>query len=108
MLDRMYGNGDDGVHDHLMDFTTPVSGAFYFAPSLGALDGILPGSDDFEERPARSRRCLGLRLARGDPARSSPRPPSSWWAKSASAQSSIWVSSSPGAELVAHLVGEQP
>lgn len=46
MLDRMYGNDADGLHDRLMDFTTPVSGAFYFAPSLDALSGILPGDDD--------------------------------------------------------------
>ena len=31
-----------GMHDHLTDFTTPVSGAYYFAPSLDDLDGILP------------------------------------------------------------------
>jgi putative iron-dependent peroxidase len=42
MLHRMFGVTDDGLHDHLTDFTTPVSGAFYFAPSLDALDGILP------------------------------------------------------------------
>jgi putative iron-dependent peroxidase len=43
MLDHMYGNTDDHFTDRLMDFTKPVSGAFYFAPSLEALDGILPG-----------------------------------------------------------------
>jgi putative iron-dependent peroxidase len=42
MLRRMFGLGGDGLHDHLTDFTRPVSGAFYFAPSLDALDGILP------------------------------------------------------------------
>jgi putative iron-dependent peroxidase len=42
MLHRMFGLTDDGLHDHLTDFTTPVSGAHYFAPSLDALDGILP------------------------------------------------------------------
>ena len=46
MLTAMYGTADDGLHDRLMDFTTPLSGAFYFAPSLDALDGILPGDDD--------------------------------------------------------------
>ena len=39
---RMFGTSGDGLHDHLTDFTTPVSGSFYFAPSLDALDGILP------------------------------------------------------------------
>ena len=43
MLHRMFGLSGDGMHDHLTDFTRPVSGAFYFAPSLDALDGILPG-----------------------------------------------------------------
>ena len=42
MLHRMFGVTDDGLHDHLTDFTTPISGAHYFAPSLDALDGILP------------------------------------------------------------------
>ena len=42
MLHRMFGVDGDGLHDHLTDFTTPVSGACYFAPSLDALDGILP------------------------------------------------------------------
>ncbi len=42
MLHRMFGASGDGLHDHLTDFTTPVSGAHYFAPSLDALGGILP------------------------------------------------------------------
>jgi putative iron-dependent peroxidase len=42
MLRRMFGLDGDGLHDHLTDFTTPVSGAFYFAPSLDALEGIPP------------------------------------------------------------------
>jgi putative iron-dependent peroxidase len=37
MLARMFGTTGDGVHDHLTDFTRPVSGAYYFAPSLQAL-----------------------------------------------------------------------
>lgn len=36
MLDRMFGSAD-GIHDHLTDFTKPISGAFYFAPSIEAL-----------------------------------------------------------------------
>ena len=43
MLAAMYGTSGDGLHDRLMEFTTPTSGAFYFAPSLDALEGILPG-----------------------------------------------------------------
>ncbi len=43
MLARMFGTTGDGLHDHLTDFTHPVSGSYYFAPSLDALDGLLPG-----------------------------------------------------------------
>ena len=35
MLDRMFGI--DGVRDRLTDFSTPVSGGYYFAPSIDAL-----------------------------------------------------------------------
>jgi porphyrinogen peroxidase len=35
MLDRMFGV--DGVRDRLTDFSTPVSGGYYFAPSIDAL-----------------------------------------------------------------------
>lgn len=37
MLARMYGQAGDGLHDHLMDYTTPVSGAMFFTPSLETL-----------------------------------------------------------------------
>ena len=37
MLARMFGVSGDGLHDQLTDFSTPVSGAYYFAPSLQAL-----------------------------------------------------------------------
>jgi putative iron-dependent peroxidase len=43
MLARMFGTTGDDLHDHLTDFTSPVSGSYYFAPSLDALDGLLPG-----------------------------------------------------------------
>jgi putative iron-dependent peroxidase len=38
MLARMFGN--DGVRDRLTDFSTPVSGAYYFAPSNAALRAV--------------------------------------------------------------------
>ncbi|MCU1458302.1 MAG: hypothetical protein JWL73_2394 [Actinomycetia bacterium] len=41
MLARMFGVSGDGIHDHLTDFSTPVSGAYYFAPSLEALATLL-------------------------------------------------------------------
>jgi putative iron-dependent peroxidase len=37
MLGRMFGVADDGLHDRLMDFTRPVSGAFYYAPPLNLI-----------------------------------------------------------------------
>jgi putative iron-dependent peroxidase len=37
MLARMFGVDGDGQHDHLMDFSRAVTGAFYFAPSLTLL-----------------------------------------------------------------------
>lgn len=38
MLQRMFGVGDDGIRDRLTDFTRPVTGSIYFAPSLDALN----------------------------------------------------------------------
>jgi putative iron-dependent peroxidase len=40
MLARMFGNDSDGVRDRLTDFSRPVSGAYYFAPSLNALNEL--------------------------------------------------------------------
>lgn len=40
MLGRVFGTSEDGLRDHLTDFTRPVSGAFYFAPSLTSLRAI--------------------------------------------------------------------
>ena len=37
MLARMFGTDADRIHDHLMDFSRPVTGSFYFAPSLSCL-----------------------------------------------------------------------
>ena len=42
MLARMFGRAD-GVRDHLTDFTHPVSGSYYFAPSLDALAIVTAG-----------------------------------------------------------------
>jgi len=43
MLHRMYGT-DDGTRDHLLEFSTPVTGATYFAPSLEALQRLVAWS----------------------------------------------------------------
>ena len=40
MLARMFGTAPDGLSDRLTDFSRPVSGAYYFAPSLEALSGL--------------------------------------------------------------------
>jgi putative iron-dependent peroxidase len=40
MLARMFGTAGDGVHDRLLDFSQPVSGAYYFAPSINALNEL--------------------------------------------------------------------
>jgi putative iron-dependent peroxidase len=40
MLARMFGTDDDGTRDRLLDFSRPVSGAYYFAPSLNALNEL--------------------------------------------------------------------
>lgn len=40
MLARMFGTDGDGVHDRLTDFSRPVSGAYYFAPSINALNDL--------------------------------------------------------------------
>jgi putative iron-dependent peroxidase len=38
LLARMFGNAPDGIRDRLTDFSHPVAGAYYFAPSLNALN----------------------------------------------------------------------
>lgn len=40
MLERMFGVGD-GVHDRLIEFSTPVTGAYWWVPSLDALGDAL-------------------------------------------------------------------
>ena len=44
MLRRMYGLGDDGLRDALLDFTRATSGAFYYCPPVEAL----PAGPDVE------------------------------------------------------------
>jgi putative iron-dependent peroxidase len=40
MLARMFGAAGDGLYDRLTDFSRPVSGAYYFAPSLTLLSEL--------------------------------------------------------------------
>ena len=41
MLARMFGTSGDGIHDHLLDFSRPVTGSYYFAPSLEDLAAVI-------------------------------------------------------------------
>jgi putative iron-dependent peroxidase len=43
LLARMFGTSGDGLTDRLTDFSRPVGGACYFAPSLNALDDVAGG-----------------------------------------------------------------
>jgi Dyp-type peroxidase family. len=40
MMGRMFGTSGDGRSDRLLSFTKPVSGSFYFAPSVEALASL--------------------------------------------------------------------
>lgn len=40
MLRRMFGEGD-GVHDRLTEFSRPVTGSFYFAPSIQSMRAVM-------------------------------------------------------------------
>ena len=40
MLVRMYGMTEDKLHDHLMDYTTPTTGAMFFTPSKELLEAL--------------------------------------------------------------------
>ena len=44
MLARMFGTAGDGLHDRLTEFTRPVSGSYYFAPSLDGLEQVISSS----------------------------------------------------------------
>lgn len=41
MLARMFGLAGDGLRDHLLDFTVPVTGSYFFAPSLDVLNDLV-------------------------------------------------------------------
>ncbi len=46
MLARMFDTAGEGVHDRLTDFSRPVGGAYYFAPSLNDLRELAGPEDD--------------------------------------------------------------
>ena len=41
MLARMFGTTDDGISDRLLNFVTPVSGAYFFAPPQEVLETVM-------------------------------------------------------------------
>ena len=41
ILKNMYGAGDDGLHDRLLDYTRSVAGSYWFAPSHKTLENML-------------------------------------------------------------------
>lgn len=43
-LDRMFGRAEDGLVDRLTEFSTPVSGAYWYAPPVEALAALLGGA----------------------------------------------------------------
>lgn len=45
MLDRMFGASGDGLTDHLTKFSTPVTGSWFFAPSMNDLTSVFGGID---------------------------------------------------------------
>ena len=40
LLESMYGNVSDGISDKLLEYSRPISGSFYFAPNVSALERI--------------------------------------------------------------------
>ncbi len=52
MLARMFGAAGDGLYDRLADFSRPVSGSYYFAPSLTLLAELAESSVAGENRLA--------------------------------------------------------
>jgi putative iron-dependent peroxidase len=46
MLSRMFGTVGDGIHDRLVDFSRPVSGAYYFAPPVDFLTAMARDAGD--------------------------------------------------------------
>ena len=44
MLERMFVADAEGVYDRLVDFSTPVTGTNFFAPSLDILEALADAS----------------------------------------------------------------
>ena len=46
MLANMFATSGDGIRDRLTDYSHPVSGSYFFAPSLESLSNLVPPADD--------------------------------------------------------------
>jgi putative iron-dependent peroxidase len=46
MLERMFVGDPPGLHDRLLDFSTPVTGSVFFAPSAAALEQLFADAVD--------------------------------------------------------------
>jgi putative iron-dependent peroxidase len=62
MLERMYVADAEGVYDRLVDFTTPVTGTNFFAPSLDVLESL---ADAAPEAAGPGEGTLGIGDLRG-------------------------------------------
>lgn len=54
MLARMFGTSGDGLTDHLTQFSMPITGSYYFVPSMDALTEVFGGLvaiDDLGSEP---------------------------------------------------------
>lgn len=40
MLASMFGNNPDGLYDHILDYSLPVTGAYFFAPAKNMLESV--------------------------------------------------------------------
>ena len=49
MLERMFGVSDDGLHDELTRYSTPVTGSYYFVPAMTELTAVFGSIGDDEE-----------------------------------------------------------
>ncbi len=56
MLERMFVGDPPGLHDRILDFSTPLTGTTFFAPSAATLaalgDPPAAGGDDVDDGPA--------------------------------------------------------
>lgn len=52
MLERMYIGDPPGLHDRLLDFSTPVTGSTFFVPPAAVLDGLGDVVDEAVPQPS--------------------------------------------------------